>query len=722
MFILFINAAGCQSEQKKHLTEKDKHIQNTVDAMQTDMRCMDTNITTCTVTSNTNKEDAKDKYLHASLEPIDAAIISEKEDMLRSTGSHPEKKCDVSTTVDPCSTEVKTTCSQKTKCAQHNGKTKSTNISPGEDVPNPLLQDVQGLLSADVLALPSTSERDIIGKTKNEESFNDAPKPPVNKEGVSDTAEAVILKQSDLTPDTYLSSSDAIITNSKQHKSYGRQAKNKYPVTSSVTHPLSPVAQVCTSGNNSSLSSFAEKGLLRMTTDETSVKDKFTPSVEKENGALMGSECASSDESCISPDFRSNSVVMESISNWHKETETKKREFLDSHCTLVCDPAATSPSLSGAVILDLAGMKTVDGSTENAVLNLDREDSGTTKSSDAIPRTQSTITFHVASNSQQATEYISIPTEVAQEKERSKNLSFSLCDIVLVHNGSSDAALQIMDGSISSNSVKGSASEEVQKGSASRDKEVNHAVHEQDTSDDAVALFNEDLADEVDKVPEASGISAEVNLKAFSSPIRGVIHDFTSLAEPDEKNLLNSFKKDEVSFSFQTAEKLLTNESSGNQSEKACSGVGSNNVLLYTGKNDNLDSMSSCTVNGVTNSLQDEVYSLSTSHGTGNNFTSDLVNFQDEKSEAVILQPERNLASRRRKKLLVLDLNGLLADIFVDIRNVHKAPKKVGGKSGEFSVFIIYISASDYPMIQISMLMEPSSFHQFIKGHSVMIF
>ncbi|KAJ6835362.1 uncharacterized protein M6B38_331050 [Iris pallida] len=55
--------------------------------------------------------------------------------------------------------------------------------------------------------------------------------------------------------------------------------------------------------------------------------------------------------------------------------------------------------------------------------------------------------------------------------------------------------------------------------------------------------------------------------------------------------------------------------------------------------------------------------------------------FSFQKLEAGMPDPERALVSPRKKKLLVLDLNGLLADIIIDFHNAHKAQKKISGKS-----------------------------------------
>ncbi|XP_020269193.1 uncharacterized protein LOC109844534 [Asparagus officinalis] len=439
-----------------NLTE---HTVNIVDAMQPDSKldmAMDHSADPSIIAPNTNKEDAKGNNNCTSVHPIDISVTIKKENILISTGAHPEIKHDMVTVIDSNSTEVKTTSSDQIKCVRHNGGTKFINISLDKDIPISSLQDIQGHNSADGLALPSNEGRDVTNKSQCKESFNDKPEPLVSK--------------------------------------------------------------------------------------------------------------------------------------------------VESYVSRTAD---------------------------------------------------------------------AVQTQVFEEKEPDK-------DSTLVHEDSSDATLQAMGDSIAVNSGNGSVPEEVQK---SMNKEVEHSIHEQDGSKDAWALLNEDLTDESYKVPEASGISAEGNLKALSSPIRGVIHDISSVAEPNEKTVSSLCKKEEVNFSFQTEKKFHSDESSDNHSEKVCSGVESNNTLPGICKKDDLNATSSCDVKVISNNPRNEAKSLSIRQSIESSCISDPINFQDKEIEAVLLQPERNLASRTRKKLIVLDLNGLLADFVLDNRNVHKAPKKVGGKA-----------------------------------------
>lgn len=654
------------------MNENEKNVENVVDAMQTDTVSTtetDMKIETCDIASNTNMDHTKNK---GPLQPPDSSVIISKEDILRTTCPHLEKKHDVPTIIESGLIEVKTTTSEQTKCVHYNGKAKSADSCVDQD-PISSLQDVQDHFSPGLLALPGTADRHLISEGETEGSSNGIPKSLINKEEdcLPEIAGAVILKQSHVSSDTYSSCSDAISNNPKQCKSCSRRAKDKSPVSSFVAQPSLPVTQGCTSGNAPSLSSFSDERSLMKITDETVVKKDFMPLVEEEDNALTSTPFVISCESGTSPDFISNPVIIENNSSQHKEMETESKEFLDSQCRVGSDPAADlNQSSAGDVILDLVDQNNFEASTKN----IDAEDSSTRQSISDISKNEGTNSFNATSEHwiKSTDGHPSILTETSLEKEPDKGISSHLCDIELVHKGSSNSVSQVTDGSGACHSGKASASEEVKK---SRDEVVKPAMHEEITSVDAVTLPNKDLTDHSGKVPEASVISAEGNLKSFSSPIRGLIHDFISLAEPNEKNMPNSFRKEEVTFSFPTEENFH------NDSEKECSCIESNDVLSSIGKNDDFGSVPSCIASGTINGLENGVTSLTVNHAKEDGSTSDLIDCQDKNAEAVILILEKNLISRRRRKLLVLDLNGLLADIILDIRNVHRAQKKVGGKT-----------------------------------------
>ncbi|XP_072951419.1 uncharacterized protein [Typha angustifolia] len=77
---------------------------------------------------------------------------------------------------------------------------------------------------------------------------------------------------------------------------------------------------------------------------------------------------------------------------------------------------------------------------------------------------------------------------------------------------------------------------------------------------------------------------------------------------------------------------------------------------------------------------QNEVASSLIIHVPENAISSDKTDGQDEKIEAASLSPKGSVIRMGRRKLLVLDLNGLLADINQYYAYAHKAHKKVSGK------------------------------------------
>lgn len=64
----------------------------------------------------------------------------------------------------------------------------------------------------------------------------------------------------------------------------------------------------------------------------------------------------------------------------------------------------------------------------------------------------------------------------------------------------------------------------------------------------------------------------------------------------------------------------------------------------------------------------------------------------DEHNEKIrnVYSPRGSLIRFRRKKLLILDLNGLLADINMDHQNAHMAHAKVKGKLGNLVCLVFY--------------------------------
>lgn len=196
---------------------------------------------------------------------------------------------------------------------------------------------------------------------------------------------------------------------------------------------------------------------------------------------------------------------------------------------------------------------------------------------------------------------------------------------------------------------------------------------------------------DVQVVFETSSISADGNLNAIfneckghPSPIGDVIKDSSSLNENCVK-LLKSSENEKSSFSFGTADKPTEVATAiNNQSEKVCNSLDSNNNNSNSNGNGGSSSRSSKNNNnsihgnGVTNGFENEVESRLVNLLQNSVLSLDAVTKQ--KTGTNSLEPERNIISLKKRKLLVLDINGLLADIIPDIRHVHRGRKKVGGK------------------------------------------
>ncbi|RZR97909.1 hypothetical protein BHM03_00027180 [Ensete ventricosum] len=151
------------------------------------------------------------------------------------------------------------------------------------------------------------------------------------------------------------------------------------------------------------------------------------------------------------------------------------------------------------------------------------------------------------------------------------------------------------------------------------------------------------------------------------SPIRGVVEKLNSPNLPmKHDNQLGSCNEECASFSFQIDNKVFMDDPSMNHSMEAIQSrtrVGSERVKLATDDNNAADYKHKHT--DASTGQEKEFGRSSTSNVS---------------KDVVLLMAETSLCSR--KKLLVLDLNGLLADINSEYHGAHM---RVAGKSGEVS-------------------------------------
>ncbi|XP_074565893.1 uncharacterized protein LOC141822349 [Curcuma longa] len=196
---------------------------------------------------------------------------------------------------------------------------------------------------------------------------------------------------------------------------------------------------------------------------------------------------------------------------------------------------------------------------------------------------------------------------------------------------------------------------------------------------------NSVLVQQTESLPDSSGaahqcdvVSVEASLKFLQSglkeggsvppsPIRGLIQ------EPSPSNLLmkqhnqlDSCNEECANFSFRLENKFC-NDSSGNTFRKASN----------LGTEDESECVKSAIDDKYKHTDQEEkkLVSSSASHILSSDITQDRVT-----SSNFALPYTEKISKFSRKKLIVLDLNGLLADINQDYRNAHKAHSRVGGK------------------------------------------
>lgn len=220
-----------------------------------------------------------------------------------------------------------------------------------------------------------------------------------------------------------------------------------------------------------------------------------------------------------------------------------------------------------------------------------------------------------------------------------------------------------------------------------REVNVRQPICADEASDSIPRQKNESLLDDFQKAQEGCLISAGKNQKIHPtdykgvslppSPIRGVIENSISFGIPI-KPKLDSSCLEGSSFSFQIGEKVVMDDSHLNYPD--ITGTGSENVKVVTCQN---NASNFANNHGETAKDQEKrVASSSISHAiedvTSLGVTKDL----DEEPKAVTMPLKGALVSHTNKKLLVLDLNGLLADVSPDYRNIHKAQKRVGGRAG----------------------------------------
>ncbi|KAG6517916.1 hypothetical protein ZIOFF_021315 [Zingiber officinale] len=196
------------------------------------------------------------------------------------------------------------------------------------------------------------------------------------------------------------------------------------------------------------------------------------------------------------------------------------------------------------------------------------------------------------------------------------------------------------------------------------------------TTNSVVVQQTESLLDSSGAAHQCDVVSVEASLKFLQSglkeggsvppsPIRGLILS-PPILPMKQHNQLDSCNEECANFSFRLENKF-GNDSSGNTFRETSN----------LGTEDESECVKSAINDKYKHTDQEEKILLSPS--ASHIMSSDITQGQVTSSNFALPNTEKS-SKFSRKKLIVLDLNGLLADINQDYRNAHKAHSKVGGK------------------------------------------
>ncbi|KAJ0963511.1 hypothetical protein J5N97_028633 [Dioscorea zingiberensis] len=278
------------------------------------------------------------------------------------------------------------------------------------------------------------------------------------------------------------------------------------------------------------------------------------------------------------------------------------------------------------------------------------------------------------------------PVEIKEVKRKEIGKSLE-CTIQQIHEDMPDRQLQALEYSEVSSSRKGTTRA---KNRRFRGKKVKKQFN------DSLVHENGKLLVEINNAADMCVTSPKgtlellptdimEKLKLPPSPIRDITSEFVSSNMPDTKNNpMHSSCEGEGFFSFKTVSNDLEDNSSGISSGKTCAlmnTIGAQDVIPNAYKDSSSYTLVLCgDEEMIVWKGREKVVSSIRNSGLEDCSSLDLIN-QDNNLETMTLPPERTLISLPRKNLLVLDLNGLLADIILDSRRTYGADIRIRGKS-----------------------------------------
>lgn len=479
--------------------------------------------------------------------------------------------------------------------------------------------------------------------------------------------------------------------NSRKHRRHGKKGKKRPFDSGSMVCSSLFAVQSGTSTKRSFLPGLVGEGhRLKNSSMRTVIGDTKGSSKENGNSALTIVAHVGLPKSSMHTEIRSNLDTAENTQS-NKSRKAKKRKpkvFSSSQFRNGLDQekySALSSSISDIAEIEGVGKNNINASIENKSMPIaTKEGGGLTKTLND----ESPINNFVSSKVHLDQHVVENPSLSQNKKATTRVIDKSLdcldCDIK-----------QFQD-NVPNTSNRSSASSKVRR--RVRKNKSSHKRHEDRVSDDAIALKNECFSDDVYKLPQGHASSVGGNLDFLAtdekqepslppSPIRGVIDTFASSGLPNKQDgQLHLFKEEDVNFSF-CVDNDLNNGIFVNHSEKASTSrreAASENLKPADCKDYVSNSTPLCNHRDATH-FQDEreVPSLLVNHDMDHCISVDLTRNQDKKLDALHVSPGRSLISCTKKKLLVLDLNGVLADAVLDYRKKLNADKWIDKQAGE---------------------------------------
>ncbi|URE30698.1 CPDc, partial [Musa troglodytarum] len=338
------------------------------------------------------------------------------------------------------------------------------------------------------------------------------------------------------------------------------------------------------------------------------------------------------------------SLTSNQASSLEKETHVGTESFTDSKMDMFQHKES---ALSLATVPEI--FESLDNIKNNVACKIDMEDSDSNKLANQALPIETNLSPELSSNSYQLEAY-----SIQCEKSRKKEISLSGFSYDIQHicsDVTSICTLQPVAASVDANEFsRVSSSDEF-----GRIMEVKCDI-------EAKATSNSEVIQKTESCLDNSGDGHLVSV------------------EGSPKSLPAGQKDECATLLFQLENKVLRDASSlihSGEASRLGSGDGSESWQSAVHDKNSLDFKNRC---NDSYAVHVKEHAPSSVNHVVKDVSSDVTKGQDQSSNLAALSNMETLLSCSRKKLIILDLNGLLADINQEYHYAHKAHKRVGGK------------------------------------------